>query len=90
MVIEQRAGAGFQGHLEVVARSSENGEARSFAGTLSGSATAANAVDFDVFLEPVARRHVAQLTGDLLTGTWVRVADDGLPASGSFSARRIQ
>jgi len=91
MIIEQHAGAaGFQGYLNVVSTSAETGEGRSVAGTLSGSAASANAVDFDVFLEPVARRHVAHLAGDMLTGTWVRVADDGLSASGSFSAKRIQ
>lgn len=88
MEIEQSR-SGFQGSLEVISTSAETGESRSVAGTLSGSAPASDAIDFDVFFEEAPRRHVARLVGDVLNGTWIRVSADGVPASGTFSARRL-
>ncbi len=90
LVIGQQSGAGFQGSLEVTSTNAETGETRSVAGTVSGSAPAAGAIDFDVFLEPMPRRHVAQLVGDTISGTWVRLSVDGVSASGTFSAHRLR
>jgi len=90
LVIGQHSGASFQGSLEVTSTSAETGEIRSLAGSLSGSAAAIDAIDFDVFLELTPRRHVAQLVGDTLSGTWVRLSDQGISASGTFSARRLR
>ena len=89
LLIAQQSGPGFQGSLEVTSTSAETGEIRSSAGTVSGSATAIGAIDFDAFLEQVPRRHVAQLTGNTLSGTWVRLSDSGVSASGTFTAHRI-
>ncbi|MEO8335285.1 MAG: hypothetical protein ABI664_09940 [bacterium] len=47
-------------------------------------------IDFDVFLELQPRRHVAQLAGDSLIGTWVRLSDQGIAASGTVQARRAR
>jgi len=89
LVIGQQSGASFQGSLDVSSTSSESGEINSVAGTVSGSAPTAGTIDFDAFLEIAPRRHVAKLAGNILTGTWVRLSDTGVTASGTFSARRI-
>lgn len=89
LVIGPQSGAGFQGSLEVTATSAETGEIRSLAGTVSGSAPAVGAIDFDVFLEQQPRRHVGVLVGDALSGTWVRLSESGVAASGTFSAHRL-
>lgn len=89
LVIGHQSGPGFQGSLEAISTSAETGEIRSVAGTVSGSATAVGAIDFDVFLEQVPRRHVAQLAGNTLSGTWLRLSESGVSASGTFAAHRI-
>jgi hypothetical protein len=89
LVIGQQSGASFQGSLAVTSTSAETGEIRSLAGTVSGSAPALEAIDFDVFLEQLPRRHVAKLSGSTLSGTWVKPFDGGVSASGTFSANRI-
>lgn len=89
LVIGQQTGAGFQGSLEVTSTSAETGEIRSLAGTVSGSAPAVGAIDFDVFLEQLPRRHVAHLAGNTLSGTWLRLSEGGVSASGTFSAHRL-
>jgi hypothetical protein len=88
MIISQ-SGSSFQGSLSVTSTSAETGEIRSLAGTVSGSAATASAIDFDVSLEQMPRRHVGQLAGDMLSGTWLRPSDQGVAASGTFSARRL-
>ena len=89
LVIGQQSGASFHGSLDVTSTSAETGEVRSVAGTVSGSAPANGAIDFDVFLEQQPRRHVGQLIGETITGTWLRLAQDGGSASGTFTARRL-
>ena len=89
LVIEQKSGPAFQGSLELTSTSAETGETRSIAGTVSGSAGAVGAIDFDAFLEHMPRRHVAQLTGNTLSGTWLRLSESSVPASGTFTAHRV-
>jgi hypothetical protein len=89
LVIGDQSGAGFQGSLEVTSTSAQTGEIQTLAGTVSGSAPAGGPIDFDVFLEELPRRHVAQLAGQTLTGTWLRPSAGGTAASGTFSAHRL-
>lgn len=89
MTIEPRASSGFQGSVEAVATSAETGESRNVSGPVSGTAPTADAIDFDVYLEQLPRRHVGQLVGDKLSGTWIRISADGTTASGTFTARRL-
>ena len=89
LVIAQQSGANFQGSLDVTSTDAGTGEIRSVAGTVSGSAPSVGTLDFDVFLEQQPRRHVAQLAGDTMSGTWVRLSEGGVSASGTFSARRL-
>jgi hypothetical protein len=90
LLIDHQVGASIQGTVDVTARNVETGAVRSVVGTISGSAAEAGSIDFDVFLELKPRRHVAQLAGDSLIGTWVRLSDQGIAASGTFSARRAR
>jgi hypothetical protein len=90
LVIAQQSGASFQGSLDVTSTNGATGEVRSIAGTVSGAAPTGGAIDFDAFLETTARRHVARLVGDTLSGTWLRLGDQGVSASGTFTARRIR
>jgi hypothetical protein len=90
LVIAQQSGASFQGSLDVTSTSNATGEVRSIAGTVSGAALTGGAIDFDAFLETAPRRHVAKLVGDTLSGTWLRLSDQGVSASGTFTARRIR
>jgi hypothetical protein len=90
LVITGQSGASFRGSLEVTSLNIETGESRTLAGTVSGSAPSVGIVDFDVSLEPTPRRHVGQLAGDSLAGTWLRVSEQGVSASGTFTARRLK
>lgn len=90
LVISQQSGASFQGTLSVSSTNTETGETQSLAGTVSGSAPKAGAIDFDVSLEQLPRRHVGQLVGETLTGTWLRLSEQGVAATGTFSARRLR
>lgn len=90
LVIGQQSGASFQGSLAVTLTDAATGEVKSVAGTVSGSAPAGGAIDFDAFLELEPRRHVAQISGDIINGTWVRLSGSGVSTSGTFSARRLQ
>lgn len=89
LVIGQHSTASFQGSLEVTSTSAETGEVRNIAGTVSGSAPLNGAIDFDVYLEQQPRRHVGELIGETISGTWLRLAGDGTSASGTFTARRL-
>jgi hypothetical protein len=89
LVIAEQSGASFQGSLEVTSTIAATGEVRSIAGTVSGSAPADGTIDFDVFLEQQPRRHVGQLVGETISGTWLRLSGQGASASGTFTAHRI-
>jgi hypothetical protein len=89
LVISHESGAAFQGLLDVTLVST-NGESRTLAGTVTGSAPSASVIDFDVALEAAPRRHVGRLSGDTIAGTWLRLSGDGASASGTFSARRLR
>ena len=58
-------------------------------GQLSGRVVGTSAVDFDIFFDNTARRHVAAIANDSLHGTWARTGVVP-PITGSFSAKRIQ
>ena len=56
------------------------------AGALSGRVIGADVLDFDIFIDAQARRHVARMVGDSIGGTWSAAGAAGL--SGPFSARK--
>jgi hypothetical protein len=45
-------------------------------------------VDFDATLEATPRRHVGEIKGDTITGTWVGDGSGGAMSSGTFRVER--
>ena len=90
LMISQQSSASFQGSLDVTETSGATGEVRAMAGAVAGAASATTAIEFDAFLETAGRRHVARLSGDTLTGTWLRLSSQGVSASGTFTAVRVR
>ena len=81
------SGTSFQGRLDIVGVNEASGESRAMGGTVSGSAEG-NVIDFDANVEATARRHVGQINGDIITGTWVGSSAGGITSSGTFRAER--
>lgn len=86
-----QTGAQISGTLDVV-ETGVGGLQRRLAGPVSGRTVDSTTVDFDMLLGAVSRRHVGQVRGDSITGTWVETpVDGGVPsASGSFRASRAR
>jgi hypothetical protein len=86
-----QTGAQISGTLDVV-ETGVGGLQRRLAGPVSGRTVDSTTVDFDMLLGTVSRRHVGQVRGDSITGTWVETpVDGGVPsASGSFRASRAR
>lgn len=84
-----QTGAQISGTLDVI-EVGAGGQQRRISGPISGRTVDSTTLDFDLLLGTVTRRHVGQVRGDSLTGTWVEApVDGGLPsASGTFRASR--
>lgn len=84
-----QTGAEISGTLDVT-EVDAGGASRRLDGPISGRTVDSTTLDFDLLLGDVSRRHVGQVRGDSLTGTWVETPiDGGLPsASGTFRALR--
>jgi hypothetical protein len=85
--ISRESGASFQGELVLLAINEANGEGTSLNGLVSGTESEGNVIDFDADLETV-RRHVGQMVGDTITGTWIGSASNGIMSSGTFKVER--
>jgi hypothetical protein len=58
-------------------------------GTVSGSGEG-DVIDFDANVETAARRHVGQIVGNIITGSWVGPSSGGgAMSSGKFRAERV-
>lgn len=84
--ILSESGTSFQGRLEIVG-TNDAGESRVMMGVVSGSGEF-GVIDFDAHVEAGARRHVGQVAGDTITGTWVGSSPGGALSSGTFRAER--
>ena len=84
--ILSESGSAFAGRLDIVS-TNEGGDSRVMSGSVSGSAEG-DVVDFDAHVEASARRHVGQVVGDTITGTWVGSTPGGSVSSGTFRAER--
>ena len=80
------SGSTFEGRLDIVG-TNEAGNSRVMSGSVSGSAES-DVVDFDAHVEASPRRHVGQVVGDTITGTWVASTPGGSVSSGTFRAER--
>lgn len=88
LTISSESGTSFQGQLQLVAASAQTGQTRVLTGSVSGSESASNVLDFDANLETNPRRHVGQIVAGTVSGTWVGSANDGSMASGTFRIER--
>lgn len=83
--VTRQDGATFEGSLDAFESSAE--ESRRITGLVTGIALDAVTLDFDVLVDGVSRRHVAEIRGDTIEGAWVEVRTGG--ASGSFRAVKV-
>lgn len=89
LTISRESAASFQGRLDVVGVNEQTGQSRVLGGLVSGSASGVDVIDFDANLEASPRRHVGNIAGDVITGTWVGSSSDGNMASGTFRIERV-
>lgn len=86
--IDQQSGNEFSG-TATFSETDVQGTRRDRTGQLSGRVLGSNAVDFDIFIEESARRHVGGISMDSMSGDWARTAS--IPqVRGKFSARLMQ
>ena len=91
LTISRESGTSFQGQLYLVGTNSQTQQQRILSGSVSGSESGTDVIDFDANLaaETTPRRHVGQIVADTITGTWVSSAD-GAMSSGTFRVEREQ
>lgn len=87
LTISRESGTSFQGRLDLIAVNSQTGQSRAFGGLVSGSESGSDVIDFDADVESNPRRHVGQLVGDTISGTWVATSS-GTTSSGTFRVER--
>ena len=89
LIISRESGTSFQGQLNLVGLNSQTQQQRILSGSVSGSESGTDVIDFDANLpaETTPRRHVGQIVADTITGTWVSSAD-GAMSSGTFRVER--
>src|SRR5204863_5367738 len=88
LTISRESGTSFQGRVDLVAVNSQTGQSRLLGGLVSGAESSGDVIDFDADVESNPRRHVGQLVGDTISGTWVGSASDGSMSSGTFRVER--
>ena len=86
LTVVRQEGASFDARLEVQERDAQ-GNVRNWSAVVSGRTVGADVIDFDVYADALARRHVGKVSGDSITGTWAQL--DAAPRSGSFKSRRV-
>lgn len=87
LVITTQTGPTFSGSFDVVETNAQ-GAVRRLSGLVSGRAVDSVSVDFDAFVDLVARRHLGTLAGDSIRGTWVEFEPGGGASSGAFRGAR--
>jgi len=88
MNITRESGTSFQGHLDLLGTNTQTQEQRLLSGSMSGSESGTDVIDFDADLqEATPRRHVGQIVADTITGNWVS-SSGGTMASGTFRVER--
>ena len=86
LTISGASGTSFQGQLVLVGVNAQN-QSRSLNGSVSGTESGSNVIDFDANLD-TQRRHVGQALADTVKGTWVSSSSDGTMSSGTFRIER--
>jgi hypothetical protein len=85
LTITAQAGGTYQGSASVV--ENDGGSTTPLAGPITGQAVNDTTVDFDVFFDANARRHVATVVRDTMRGGWFE-SEGSTTLSGSFLAVR--
>lgn len=85
--ITSQVGRDFNGRLDVMETDAQ-GTPRRLNGIVAGRAIDSLSVDFDAFVDVVARRHVGTVVGDSIRGTWLEFEPGGGTRSGSFRGAR--
>jgi hypothetical protein len=88
LTISRESGTSFQGRFDGVAVNPQTGANRVLSGLVSGSEANGSVIDFDADIEALTRRHVGEIVGDTITGTWVGSSSDGTVISGTFRAEK--
>ena len=86
--INGESGMSFQGTLSLEGVNEATGERRMLSGSVSGTGEG-RVIDFDANVESTGRRHVGQIVGDTITGSWVGSTSGGTISSGTFRVERI-
>ena len=85
LTVVRQEGASFDARLEVQERDAQ-GNLRNWSAVVSGRTVGTEVIDFDVYENLLARRHVGRVRGDSIMGTWAQL--DAAPRSGTFTSRR--
>jgi hypothetical protein len=85
LTILRESGTSFQGNLVLTGVNGQTGIPRSLSGSVSGSESGTDVIDFDANLESTPRRHVGRIVADTITGTWIDVTT---MSSGTFRVER--
>jgi hypothetical protein len=88
LTISRESGTTFQGQLQLVGVNEQTQQSRVLTGPVSGAESGVDVIDFDANLEVSPRRHVGNIAGDIITGTWVGSSSDGTMSSGTFRIER--
>jgi hypothetical protein len=86
--ISHESGTSFQGNLVLTGVNGQTGIPRSLSGSVSGSESGTDVIDFDANLESTPRRHVGRIVADTITGTWIITSPNGPMSSGTFRVER--
>ena len=88
LAFTSRSASSFSGSADIV--EGVGSAQRRLTGPVSGRVTDGLAVDFDITLGAVLRRHVARRVADTLTGSWFELSAGGaaIGTSGPFRAVR--
>jgi hypothetical protein len=85
LTILRESGTSFQGNLVLTGVNGQTGIPRSLSGSVSGSESGTDVIDFDANLESTPRRHVGRIVADTITGNWIDVTT---MSSGTFRVER--
>jgi hypothetical protein len=86
LTISRESGISFQGLLVLQGTNTQTLQQRTLSGSVSGSESGSDVIDFDANLETI-RRHVGQIVADTISGNWYSSSDAPM-SSGTFKVVR--
>jgi hypothetical protein len=89
LTLTHGTGSAFAGSLDGMEMGDVGGDRR-VVGVVAGRMLDSTFVDFDVTVAGSAQRHLGQIRGDSLVGTWVEMSGTGITASGAFRSKRVR